>query len=69
MTQHVGDLLWREVRVHSHILHVVTSRYYAVVAIGKVRLLDGGRSWTLSPPFTTHSLAIQYIRTCLDTSH
>ena len=68
MTPHVGDLLRREVRVHSHMLHVVTSRYYAVVAMGKIGLREGERSWTL-PPFITQSLKIQYVRTCLDTSH
>lgn len=50
MTRHVGDLLWREVRVHSHIPHVVTSQQYGVVAMGKVGLREGGRSWTISPP-------------------
>ena len=68
MTPHVGDLSWREVRVHSHILRAVTSRYYAVVAMGKIGLREGGRSWTL-PPFIAQSLNIQYVRTCLDTSH
>ena len=47
MTPHVGDLLRREVRVHSHMLHVVTSRYCAVVAMSKIGLREGGRSWTL----------------------
>jgi hypothetical protein len=57
MTQHVGDLSWREVRVHSHILHVVTSRYNAVVAMGTAGLRDGGRSLSLPPPpHTTRGL-------------
>lgn len=44
MTPHAGDLWCCVVRVRSHILHVVTSQYNAVVDMGKVELQDGGRS-------------------------